>query len=294
MKCKQMEFERLDVIVARRLNISRAEAQMIIQKGNVEIAGRAAAKLKPGTKITDAEAGIISITGGGRRFASQGGEKLEAALRSFNINVQGRVCMDVGASTGGFTDCLLQHGASKVYAVENGNGQLATSLAADPRVVNLENTDIRSISEKMLNEGFGQAANFEYIDLVTVDVSFISLTLVLDSIVGILPHGAELVCLIKPQFEVGKGNVGKSGIVRSPKLHRQAVEKVNSFAEGIGLTRKGILPTQVGKEKNQEFLVYYTLTANGHIVPHLPPGMHGEQVAKLPTSQPTQPHGTVR
>ena len=192
----------------------------------------------------------IQVKGGGRAFVGKGGNKLEAALSAFNINVNGLVCLDAGASTGGFTDCLLQKGAAKVYAVENGKNQLAPSLQANPKVVSMEETDIRNINADWFEES---------IDFTAIDVSFISLTKVLRPVANILDTGTKLVCLIKPQFEVGKGNVNKNGIVRSQKKRQAAIDLVNDFAKALGLKYHGLIPYEnmESSNKNQEFLVFY-------------------------------------
>jgi len=192
----------------------------------------------------------IQVKGEGQAFVGKGGSKLEAALTAFNLDVSGRICLDIGASTGGFTDCLLKRGAKKVYAIENGKDQLASILKSDPRVISMEKTDIRNVC----NEWFDETISF-----VCIDVSFISLTKVLHPITKVLPEGAELICLIKPQFEVGKGNVGKSGVVRNQKKRQAAIDSVNNFAIALGLKYQGLVPykNENSPNKNQEYLVFY-------------------------------------
>lgn len=233
-------------MVAQHLGISRTAAQEIILDGHVRVSGKAA--LKPGA-VFPAEA-IISIEGGGRTFVGRGGDKLEAALHHFDINVRGQICLDVGASTGGFTDCLLKRGAAKVYAVENGKNQLAAKLRSDIRVINMEERDIREVTLKWFNEP---------ITFAVIDVSFISLTKVLEPISRILASDAEIVCLIKPQYEAGKGQVNRRGIVKDQAVIKRVIENVCAFAQELGLINRGILPftNTPLKNKNQEFLIYY-------------------------------------
>ena len=233
--------------MAQHLGISRTAARDIIADGHVQISNKIV--LKPG--MTFPEGTPISIVGDGHRFVGRGGDKLETALHSFNIDVYGQVCLDVGASTGGFTDCLLKHGAAKVYAVENGKNQLAAKLRADPRVISMEERDIRDVSPIWFDEP---------ITFAVVDVSFISLTKVLEPINRVLAPNAEIICLIKPQYEAGKGNVNKRGIIKNQVVRKRAVDKVCDFTRELGLINRGILPfpdTPL-KNKNQEFLIYYS------------------------------------
>ena len=232
--------------LASHMNISRSAAQEIIKSGHVEVNGKAF--LKPGIVLP--KAADININSKGRKFVGRGGDKLDAALSAFEIDVKGRICLDVGASTGGFTDCLLKRGAAKVYAIENGKDQLAASLLANPQVVSMEETDIRNAVKEWFDEPISFAA---------VDVSFISLTKVLEPMKKILAEGAELVCLIKPQFEVGKAQLSKRGIVRNPKARLSAVEEVNRFSQALGFKYISLVSTTLGleKNKNQEFLVHY-------------------------------------
>lgn len=181
-------------------------------------------------------------------YVSRGGVKLEAAIKTFSIEVKGKVAIDVGASTGGFTDCLLKHGARRVYAVDVGYGQLAWVLRQDPRVVTLERKNIRHLK----SEELGERA-----DMAVVDVSFISLTKVLPGVVELLKERAEMVTLIKPQFEVGRAQVGKGGIVRDPALQAQVTKKIQMFARSIGLNPVGLTESPIaGAKGNREFLLY--------------------------------------
>jgi len=208
--------------------------------------------LKPGAFVHDKAK--IQIKGGEPVFVSRGGDKLNAALDYFHLNVSKKVCLDVGASTGGFTDCLLKRGASKIYAVDNGKGQLAEVLQKDKRVISIEETDIKNVTSDWFNEP---------ITFVTVDISFISLTKVLEPISKVLSADAQLVCLVKPQFEAGKSHLSKRGIVRDPKIRWQTVDKVCTIAQQIGLNYQGVLPypqtlsPKDKNKKNQEFLVYF-------------------------------------
>jgi len=233
--------------VARHLNISRTAAQEIILSGHVRISDKAV--LKPGTVFPEETA--ISIDGGGRAFVGRGGDKLDAALHHFNLNVYGQVCLDVGASTGGFTDCLLKWGAAKVYAIENGKDQLSAKLRSDHRVISMEKRDIREVNSTWFNEP---------ITFAVVDVSFISLTKVLEPIYRILASDAEIICLVKPQFEAGKGQVNKRGIVKDQAVRQRAVDNVCTFARELGFINQGVLPfpNTPLKNKNQEFLIYYS------------------------------------
>ncbi len=220
---------------------SRARAQDAVLAGRVLVSGSPATK--PDRLVLDSEP--IELAGPPPRYVSRGGEKLEAALLEFVIDVRDRRCLDVGSSTGGFTDCLLQHGASAVVALDVGRGQLAWSLRNDPRVCVLERTDIRDVSPSQIGE----------VDLVTVDVSFISLRTVLPVIAELVP-GAMVVALVKPQFEVGKRNVPKGGVVRDPVLQSHAVAEIAGAAERAGYRCRGAMPSPItGTRGNREFLL---------------------------------------
>jgi 23S rRNA (cytidine1920-2'-O)/16S rRNA (cytidine1409-2'-O)-methyltransferase len=240
-----MERERLDkVLVQRGLAPSRERARSLLMAGVVLVDGRPRAKA--GTLVRPEAA--IRLTHDPQPYVSRGGLKLERALDFFRIDPRGKVVMDVGASTGGFTDCLLQRGARRVYAVDVGYGQLAWKLQQDPRVVNLQRRNIRSLEWEEVGEEM---------DLVVVDTSFISLELVIPPILTFLAEGGGLLTLIKPQFEVGKGEVEKGGVVRDTEKHRQVVEKVIGFAEGQRLIPQGVVESPLqGPKGNREFFLY--------------------------------------
>ncbi len=236
---------RLDeLVLARGLAESRTQAQRLILAGQV----------RQGDRVLDKAGQLVAEdvelrVEAGLPYVSRGGLKLAAALDAFSVDPAGWVCADIGASTGGFTDCLLQHGAARVYAVDVGYGQLAWSLRQDPRVISIERTNIRHLSVLP-----------EPVALATVDVSFIGLSLVLPNIVKLLAPGGQIIALIKPQFEVGKGLVGKGGVVRDPKLHAAVVEKVLAEATMIGLTPAGVIPSPItGPAGNVEFLAWLKL-----------------------------------
>ncbi|HZT32833.1 MAG TPA: TlyA family RNA methyltransferase [Bryobacteraceae bacterium] len=234
---------RLDrLLVERGLVESREKAQALIIAGEVLVDGQKA--LKPG-QACPAESRVEVL--GRPAYVSRGGLKLAAALEGFGIQVSGRVCVDIGASTGGFTDCLLQHGARRVHAVDVGSGQLDWKIRTDPRVVVHERLNARELRPGDIGEP---------VDLAVCDVSFISVTLILPALTPLLqPHG-EMVILVKPQFEVGKGQVGKGGIVREPELHRAACDRVEQAVRLMGL-RTSILESPIpGAEGNREFLLY--------------------------------------
>ncbi|RTZ91467.1 MAG: TlyA family rRNA (cytidine-2'-O)-methyltransferase, partial [Deltaproteobacteria bacterium] len=189
----------------------------------------------------------LRLTGNPLPYVSRGGLKLEAALKAFNLDVRDHVALDVGASTGGFTDCLLQHGAKRVYAVDVGYGQLDWKLRQDPRVIVIERTNARYLTREIIPES---------IQVATMDVSFISVTKIIPKIREFLSPGATLVCLVKPQFEVGKGEVGKGGIVKDPEKHRQVLEKIVTFCKELGFTILGWIPSPIlGAKGNREFLL---------------------------------------
>lgn len=201
---------------------------------------------KPGVRIASDE--NIRIRGEVQPYVSRGGQKLEKALDEFGINPEGMTALDIGASTGGFTDCLLGRGVRKVTALDVGYGQLAWSLRKDPRVVCLERVNIRSVAPPDFPDPF---------DLITIDVSFISLTLVLPVAKTLLKPGGEIVALIKPQFEVGKGQVGKGGVVRDPDKHENVVEKIRAFSQKIHLRPIRIIASPLlGPKGNKEFLIH--------------------------------------
>jgi 23S rRNA (cytidine1920-2'-O)/16S rRNA (cytidine1409-2'-O)-methyltransferase len=233
-----MAEARIDVaLVQRGLVPSRERAQAAIGAGMVLVNGKPAAKSS--LKVTEAD--DLVVTGDPIGYVGRGGLKLEGALDHFGIDPAGLVCLDVGASTGGFTDCLLRRGARLVYAVDVGRDQLHLDLRRDPRVVNLEGTDIRTLFTLP-----------EPPVLCSIDVSFISLTLVLPAAVRLLAPGGRIAALIKPQFEVGPGGVGKNGIVRDPRQHKAAVAKVLEGAKALGLRASDVIESPVlGTEGNK-------------------------------------------
>ncbi|MBI3610601.1 MAG: TlyA family RNA methyltransferase [Nitrospirae bacterium] len=240
--------KRLDrVLVDRGLVESREKAQALILAGAVEAEGMTV--VKAGTPIGNETAIRIrdEIAGTALRYVGRGGLKLEAAIARFGVPIVGKVAADVGASTGGFTDCLLQHGAVRVYAVDVGYGQLAWSLRRDPRVVVIERTNIRNLSPDRIPEPA---------DLATIDVSFISLVKILPKVIEIIKPQGMIVALVKPQFEVGKGEVEKGGVIRDPVKRQKAVERIRSFADGLGLHCEGLLESPVhGRDGNVEYFL---------------------------------------
>jgi 23S rRNA (cytidine1920-2'-O)/16S rRNA (cytidine1409-2'-O)-methyltransferase len=235
---------RLDVLIVERgLAASRERAQALVLAGQARVNGVRVDK--PGTQVaTDAQ---IEIIGEALRYASRAGMKLEGALEDFGASPRDKVCMDVGSSTGGFTDCLLQHGARKVFAVDVTISQLDWKLRQDARVVTVERN-----ARYLRPEDVGEPVEF-----VVVDVSFISVTKILPAVVPIAEPGADFVILLKPQFELEKRELGKGGIVRDPALHQKAIERVSSAATAAGLTLMGVKPSRVtGAEGNQEFFLH--------------------------------------
>ncbi len=236
--------ERIDkILVDRGLAQSRERARALIMAGQVVVSDHVAEK--PGQMAPlDAD---VRLKGEILPFVSRGGLKLQKALDEFGMDVTGLVALDVGASTGGFTDCLLQRGARRVFAVDVGYGQLAWKLRNDERVVNLEKTNIRYLTPERLPE---------IPDMAVIDASFISLAKVLPATMALIRNGGRIVALIKPQFEVGRGEVGKGGVVRDAAKHREVVEGVKSLAESLGLDVKGITESPVlGPKGNREFLI---------------------------------------
>jgi 23S rRNA (cytidine1920-2'-O)/16S rRNA (cytidine1409-2'-O)-methyltransferase len=240
--------ERIDkLLVDRGLIESRTKAQAVIMAGSVLVDEK---RVEKPSEAYPADANI-RIKGGGpeTRYVSRGGLKLEAALTHFDIRPEGFTCIDIGSSTGGFTDCLLQHGAKHVVAVDAGTNQMVWSLRKDSRVTVKEKTNARELRPEDFEERF---------DLAVVDVSFISVTKLLPAILSLLAAGGRIITLIKPQFEVGKGEVGKGGIVREPEKHERVVTEVNKFAEEIGLRVEGVIESPIlGAEGNKEFLALY-------------------------------------
>lgn len=240
-----MKKVRLDQLVFDLgLTESRERAKTTVMSGLVFVDGKRIDK--PGTQVSPDSK--IEVKGSAIPYVSRGGLKLEKALKVFNIDPTGMHCIDCGASTGGFTDVLLKNGAEKVFAVDVGYGQLAWSLRQDERVVNMERTNIRHISPEQIPEA---------LDLAVADLSFISLKLVLPAISSVLKDKAELVCLIKPQFEAGKDEVGKKGVVRDESVHLAVIESILDFVPTIGLTVLGLDYSPIkGPEGNIEYLCY--------------------------------------
>ena len=241
--------KRLDVLLVERLYAeTRTKAQAIIMSGNVYVNGQKADK--PGMSFE--ETVDIEVRGATCPYVSRGGLKLEKALRDFGVDVNGFVCSDSGASTGGFTDCLLQQGASKVFAIDVGYGQLDWKIRSDPRVVVMERTNVRYVTPEQLGEP---------LDLSVIDVSFISLSIVLPVIKTFLkPESGQVLCLIKPQFEAGKEKVGKKGVVREPATHKEVLDNFVALADSLNFKILGLTFSPVkGPEGNIEFLGHLTL-----------------------------------
>jgi 23S rRNA (cytidine1920-2'-O)/16S rRNA (cytidine1409-2'-O)-methyltransferase len=242
-----MKKIRIDLLlVSKGFAQSREKAQALIMEGKVRVNGVLVDKA--GRLIPD-EANLEVEEA--KRYVSRGGEKLEGALKAFNVNVTDKIAMDVGSSTGGFTQCLLEHGAKRVYAVDVGYGIISEKLRSDPRVVLLERTNIRYLERFRVPEA---------IDIATIDVSFISLKLVLPRVKEFLCPGGIIIALIKPQFEVGKGEVEKGGVIRDEQKHKKVVEEIKIFSEGIGLTPLKVIESPVrGKEGNREFFIFLSM-----------------------------------
>ena len=261
---------RLDTAVFEAgLADSREKAKAMIMEGIVYVNNQK--EDKPGTQIRpDAK---IEVRGEKLPFASRGGLKLDKAVKVFGIELNDRICMDVGASHGGFTDCMLQNGAKKVYSVDVGYGQLVWKLRNDPRVVNMERTNIRYVTPEQIDD---------MLDFASVDVSFISLSLVVPVVRNLLKNGGEIMCLIKPQFEAGKGKVGKKGVVREPEIHCEVIQKIidlmyeNKFRI-IGLDYSPIK----GPEGNIEYLMYIEKPGEEGPTGGIGPGALQETIRRL-------------
>lgn len=238
--------ERLDVILVRQgYAASREKAKALLMAGNVFVDNQR--EDKAGT-LFDEEKIKIEVKGRPLPYVSRGGLKLERAIGQFPIMLQDKVCMDIGASTGGFTDCMLQNGAGKVYAIDVGHGQLDWKLRSDGRVVCMEKTNFRYVTEENIREP---------IDFASVDVSFISLTKILIPARKLLRQGGEMVCLIKPQFEAGRDKVGKKGVVRDRKVHVEVVRRIVDYADMIGFSVNGLTYSPIkGPEGNIEYLMW--------------------------------------
>ena len=247
--------ERLDVLLVQKgLAESREKAKTMIMEGNVFVDGQR--EDKAGTNFdTEAE---IEVRGNTLKYVSRGGLKLEKAMKEFDISLEGMVCMDIGASTGGFTDCMLQNGAVKVYSVDVGHGQLDWKLRNDERVVCMERTNMRYMTEDDIDE----KASF-----VSIDVSFISLTKILPAVYRILNTGGEVVALIKPQFEAGREKVGKKGVVRDPAVHLEVIEKVIAYASTIAMEPCHLSFSPIkGPEGNIEYLLHLKKRPEGEVI----------------------------
>lgn len=232
--------------MVRNLTESRQRAQALIAAGQVYVNGRMADKA--GSQFPSEC--LIEIKGNDCPFVSRGGYKINAGLDHFQIDPGQKICADFGASTGGFTDCLLQRGAARVYAIDVGYGQLAWKLRQDERVVVMERTNARHLVAADIPEP---------IDLVVIDASFISLELLIKPALIFLKPGGSILALIKPQFEVGRGQVGKGGVVRDPAQHESAIEKIRLFGATVGLIYGGIVPSPLlGPKGNREFLIHFT------------------------------------
>ena len=247
-----MKKERLDVLMVRRnLAESREKAKALIMSGIVYVNGQK--EDKAGTSFE--ETVQIEVRGSTLKYVSRGGLKLEKAMNRFGVELAGKVCMDVGASTGGFTDCMLQNGAVKVYSVDVGHGQLAWKLRNDERVVCMEKTNIRYVTPEEIPDR---------IQFVSIDVSFISLTKVLGPVKALMEPEGEVVCLIKPQFEAGREKVGKKGVVREKSVHLEVIEMVASFAGSIGFEALHLEFSPIkGPEGNIEYLLHLRNCTDG-------------------------------
>lgn len=237
--------ERLDVLLVNQgYAPSREKAKAIIMAGQVYVKGQ---KEDKAGSMFDIYA-PIEVRGNTLKYVSRGGLKLEKAMETFSLSLDGKICMDVGASTGGFTDCMLQNGAVKVYAVDVGHGQLAWKLRQDARVVCMEKTNIRYVTPEQVKDP---------IDFVSIDVSFISLTKVLSPVKQLMDERGQIVCLIKPQFEAGREKVGKKGVVREASTHKEVVEMVMAYAQSIGFGIRSLEFSPIkGPEGNIEYLLF--------------------------------------
>ena len=237
--------ERLDVLLVKRnLAASREKAKAIIMTGNVFVNGQREDK----AGSTFKEDALIEVKGNPMKYVSRGGYKLEKAIDLWQVPLQDKICMDVGSSTGGFTDCMLQNGAQKVYAIDVGTNQLAWKLRQDERVISMEKTNIRYVTREDIAD---------FIDFFSVDVAFISLKKVLEPVKALLTQEGQGVCLVKPQFEAGREKVGKKGVVRDPKVHREVLEQIMQYVLSIGfeILELSFSPLK-GPEGNIEYLLY--------------------------------------
>ena len=262
--------KRLDVLLTEQgLAPSREKAKALIMAGIVYVNNQK--EDKAGTSFP--EDAVVEVRGQGLRYVSRGGLKLEKAMQAFPIDLTGRYCMDIGASTGGFTDCMLQNGAAGVYAIDVGYGQLDWKLREDPRVICMEKTNFRYVKPEDLDPA-------RMPDFASVDVSFISLSKILPPAHAILPAGGEMVCLIKPQFEAGREKVGKKGVVRDPRVHIEVIENVLQIAQGAGFAVLGLSWSPIrGPEGNIEYLMHLRRLA--------------DDTTTLPSAAPADPEGTL-
>ncbi|WP_029231207.1 TlyA family RNA methyltransferase [Butyrivibrio sp. VCB2006] len=239
--------ERLDVLLVNRgLAPSREKAKTLIMAGEVFVNGQR--EDKPGTTFEESKITSLEVRGDTLPYVSRGGLKLEKAVKNFAFSLENKICMDIGASTGGFTDCMLQNGATKVYSVDVGHGQLDWKLRSDPRVVCMEKTNFRYMVRDDIADD---------LDFASCDVSFISLTKILLPARRLLKDGGQMVCLIKPQFEAGKDKVGKKGVVREPKVHEEVVHRIMDFVDIAGFTVLHLDYSPIkGPEGNIEYLIH--------------------------------------
>ena len=260
--------ERLDVLLVKKnLAESREKAKAIIMSGIVYVDGQKEDK----AGSTFEETAQVEVRGSTLKYVSRGGLKLEKAMTHFGATLDGKVCMDVGASTGGFTDCMLQNGACKVYAVDVGHGQLDWKLRNDPRVVCMERTNIRYVTPEDLQE----PPSF-----ISIDVAFISLTKVLEPVKNVMTEDGQVVCLIKPQFEAGREKVGKKGVVRDKSVHLEVIEMVILYAQSLGFEIKNLEFSPIkGPEGNIEYLLHLQNNSQG-IAEHVDPAAIVEEAHK--------------
>lgn len=241
--------KRLDILLVEKgLAASRERAKDLIEKKQVFVSGKPA--VKASQKAEEEEQ--IEIRGETLKYVSRGGLKLEKAMEAFGLELKEKVCLDIGASTGGFTDCMLQNGAAKVFSIDVGRDQLASQLREDPRVVNMEQTNVRYLTlDELIDKGAEGPADF-----VSIDVSFISLTKILEAVAGLMKKGAQAVCLIKPQFEAGRSAIGKKGVVKEPSVHRAVIRNVLEYAQAVGFEIRKLTFSPIrGPEGNIEYLV---------------------------------------
>lgn len=267
--------ERLDVLLVKRnLAKSRELAKSFIKAGNVFVENRC--EQKASTQVE--EDALIEIKGETLKYVSRGGLKLEKAIIEFNLDLHHKVCMDIGASTGGFTDCMLQNGADKVFAIDVGTDQLDDTLRQDKRVISMEQMNVRNLTREMLGEK---------IDFVSVDVSFISLTKVLPVISVLVENGTELVCLIKPQFEAGKQYLNKKGVIKDKKIQTNVIEHIITFSKELEFVPLGLSYSPIkGPEGNVEFLLWLTKQSASESV------MEKEQVQMQASSMNRKAYGS--